>query len=122
MDGVGGRFPLLVGFRLVSCAFASFIVFPAQETLRSPEEKGDVYSDRVFADSVFHFPVVNALTSAPQSLRAQRLKNSISIEKSISLENFNPDLQNSPQKIGVCWVARLKFSISLEDFNPGGRS
>ena len=33
-----------------------------------------------------------------------------------SLEIFNPDLQNSPQKIGVWWVARLKFSISLENF------
>ena len=33
-----------------------------------------------------------------------------------------PELQNSPQKIGVCWVARLKFSISIENFNPGGRS
>ena len=29
---------------------------------------------------------------------------------------FNPDLRNSPQKIGVWWVARLKFSISLENF------
>ena len=35
---------------------------------------------------------------------------------SISLEMFNPDLQNSPQKIGFWWVARLKFSISLENF------
>ena len=40
---------------------------------------------------------------------------------SISLEIFNLDLQNSPQeKIGVWWVARLKSSISLENFNPGG--
>ena len=29
---------------------------------------------------------------------------------------FNPDLQNSPQKIGVWWVARLKISSSLENF------
>ena len=35
---------------------------------------------------------------------------------SISLENFNPDLLNLPLKIGVWWVARLKFSISLENF------
>ena len=41
---------------------------------------------------------------------------------SISLEMFNLDLQNSPHKIGVWWVARLKISISLENFNPGGRS
>ena len=33
-----------------------------------------------------------------------------------------PDLQNSPQKQGVWWVVRLKFSISIENFNPGGRS
>ena len=35
---------------------------------------------------------------------------------SISLENFDPDLQNSPQKIGVWWAARLQCSISLENF------
>ena len=35
---------------------------------------------------------------------------------------FNLDLQNSPQKKRVWRVARLKFSISLENFNPGGRS
>ena len=40
---------------------------------------------------------------------------------SISLGKFNPDLQNLPTKIGVWWVARLKFSISLENFDPGGR-
>ena len=38
------------------------------------------------------------------------------LEISISLEIFNPDLQNSPQKIGVWWVARLKISSSLENF------
>ena len=35
---------------------------------------------------------------------------------SISLGMFNPDLLNSPQKIGVWWVARLKITISLENF------
>ena len=35
---------------------------------------------------------------------------------------FNLDLQNSPPKKGPWWVARLKFSISLEHVNPGGRS
>ena len=38
------------------------------------------------------------------------------LKNSISIENFNPDLQNSPQQIGVCWVARLKFSISQFQF------
>ena len=51
-----------------------------------------------------------------------RLKFSVSLETSISLEILNLDLQTSPQKIGVCWVARLKFSISIENFNPGRRS
>ena len=54
-------------------------------------------------------------------------------KKSIPIENFNPDrkfqsrlkisipdLQNSPQKIGDWRVARLKISIPLEIFNPGG--
>ena len=46
-----------------------------------------------------------------------RLKFSISLENfKKSLEIFNPDLQNSPQKIGVWWVARLKISSSLENF------
>ena len=35
---------------------------------------------------------------------------------SISLEIFNLDLRNSPQKIGGWWVARLKNSSSLENF------
>ena len=63
------------------------------------------------------------------TLRAQRLKKfnldwkfQSRSKFSIAIEHFNPDLQNSPQKIGVCWVARLKFSISLENFNPGRRS
>ena len=62
-------------------------------------------------------------------LRAQRLKQfnldwefQSRLKISISIENFNPDLQNSPQKIGVCWGSRLKFSISIENFNPGRRS
>ena len=41
---------------------------------------------------------------------------------SISLEIFNLDLQNFQQRIGVWWAARLKFSISLDNSNPGGRS
>ena len=43
-------------------------------------------------------------------------KNQDRLKFSISLEIFNPDLQNSPQKIGVWWVARLKISSSLENF------
>ena len=45
-----------------------------------------------------------------------RLNFSISLENSISIEIFNLDLQNIPQKIGPWWVADLKFSISLENF------
>ena len=63
------------------------------------------------------------------TLRAQRLKKcnldwnfQSRLKISISIEIFNPDLQNSPQIIGVCWGSRLKFSISIENFNPGGRS
>ena len=59
----------------------------------------------------------------PTSLRAQILKKfniawkfQSRLKISISLENFNPDLQNSPQIIVVWRVARLKFSISLENF------
>ena len=39
-------------------------------------------------------------------------------KSAISLEIFNLDLENSPPpptKIGVWWVARLKFAISLEN-------
>ena len=55
-----------------------------------------------------------------RSLRARILKNkpsrlklSILLETSISLENFSLELQNSPQK-GVWCVARLTFSLWLE--------
>ena len=51
-----------------------------------------------------------------------RLELSISLENFVSLEMFNLDLQNSPLTIGPWWVAHLKFSISLANFNPGGRS
>ena len=70
------------------------------------------------------------------SLRAQRLKKIQSrlnfhshLKSSIALENFKPDLQNSPQKIGVWWAARawnfqsrLKFSRSwiFSIFGPLG--
>ena len=51
------------------------------------------------------------------TLRAPEIeKNQSRLKFSISLEIFNPDLENSPRKIGVWWVARLKFSISLENF------
>ena len=43
-------------------------------------------------------------------------KNQSRLEFSISLENFNPGLQNSPEKLGVWWAARLKFSLSPENF------
>ena len=59
----------------------------------------------------------------PLSLRAQILKKfkiawnfQSRLKISRSLEIFNPDLQNSPQKIGVWWVARLKISSSLGPF------
>ena len=47
-----------------------------------------------------------------------RSKYSISIEILISLENFNLDVSNSPQKkVGLRWVAGLKISFSLEIFD-----
>ena len=41
---------------------------------------------------------------------------------SISLENVNPGPSEFPTKNRVWQVARLKISIQLEIFNPGGRS
>ena len=79
-------------------------------------------------------PVINPLICSKcfgdrETLRAQRLKKfnldwnfQSRLKISISIENFKPDLQNFPQKLGVCWAARLKISISIENFNPGGRS
>ena len=56
-------------------------------------------------------------SSPVQSPKGPKIENFQSrLKFSISLENFNPDLQNFPQKIGPWWVARLKFSISLENF------
>ena len=66
----------------------------------------------------------NADPKGPKIEKIQsRLKISISLENfNLEIEIFNPDLQNSPQKIGVYWVSRLTFSIEIENFNPGGRS
>ena len=41
---------------------------------------------------------------------------------SISIEIFNPGPSEFPTKKKVWRVARLKISISIENFNPGGRS
>ena len=68
-------------------------------------------------------------------LRAQRLKKiNLASKFSISLDFFQsriefsiselPNYHSPPpqKKMGVWWAARLKLSISLENFNPGGRS
>ena len=47
------------------------------------------------------------------STKARLLKHDFPVH---GIEHFNLELQNSPQKIGVWWVARLKCSISLENF------
>ena len=55
-----------------------------------------------------------------KSLMAQRLKNfnrvNLAWKFQSRLKISIPEAQNSPRKIGVWWVARLKFSISLEHF------
>ena len=58
-----------------------------------------------------------------RTLSAQRLKEinlawtfQSRLKISISIDIFDLDLQNFPQKIGSWWVARLKESISLENF------
>ena len=64
-------------------------------------------------------PVFLPLLPVSKGPKIEIIKSRLKLN-SISLEFFKPDLQNSPQRIGDCWVARLKFSISLENFNPGG--
>ena len=49
-------------------------------------------------------------------------KNQSRLKFSISIEIFNPGPSEFPTKIGIWWVARLKISISIENFNPGWRS
>ena len=74
---------------------------------------------RHFSDILSTFP----FPKGPKIENIQSgLKFSISVEKSISIENFNLDLQNYPQRIGVWLAARLRFSISPENFNPEGQS
>ena len=63
--------------------------------------------------------------SFPKGPKIEKIQSRLKI--SIALEIFNLDwnFQSWPQfptKIGVWWVVRLKFSISIENFNPGGRS
>ena len=58
--------------------------------------------------------ILNRFSAVPKGPKIENFHSRMKF--SISLEIFNPDLRNSPQKIGVWWVARLKFSISLENF------
>ena len=87
----------------------------AQKTVekKSPkgQKRGKNYLFRPFFQPFFSDFFQPFLTLEISSFR---LKFSISLETSISLENFNLDLDNS-HKIGVWWVVRLKFSISLEN-------
>ena len=58
---------------------------------------------------------INSKQLPPRAPKIEKVQSRLKI--SISIEDFNPELQNSPQKAwGAWWVARLKFSISLENF------
>ena len=54
------------------------------------------------------------LLGLPKGPKTEKIQSRLKF--SISLENVNPDLQNSTRRKGVWWVACLKFSISLENF------
>ena len=105
----------------------------SENSLETVSKQTPESQNRLFWPSGDCFETVSGTfrTSGPgdSSLRAQRLKKfnldwkfQSRLKISISIENCNPDLQNSPQKIGVRWGSRLKFSIAIENFNPGGRS
>ena len=90
---------------------------------RSGRRKWPTGFARTVCPNSFCVPPAEFKGKREDSLHEQLLPKGPKIErKLISLEIFNPDLQNSPQEIGVCWVACLKISILLENFNPGGRS
>ena len=71
-------------------------------------------------------PSTRKSLAIPKGPKIEKIQSRLKI--SISLEIFNLDWNfqswpsDFPTKIGVWWVARLKFSISIENFNPGGRS
>ena len=69
------------------------------------------------------------LSGFPENLRARilnkkasRLKFSISLKKLQSRLKFTISTFRIFETIGPWWVAHLNFQISLEIFNPGGRS
>ena len=69
-------------------------------------------------DSSIRFPPTPLPQRAQRSKKFNLARNFQSRSNSlISLENFNLDVSNSPQKIGPRWVARSKISFSLEMFN-----
>ena len=88
-----------------------------QETTKDSEVEGS----RIYQSSVTSLFRVRKLPN-PKGPNLEKIQDRLKISEksrlkiSISLEIFNPDLQNSPQKIGVWWVARLKISSSLENF------
>ena len=91
--------------------------FLSKKGLRRSESRGRSKNTTAV---VIHYPVVFLVRLGPLGYpKGPNLENFQSrLKSSISLEIFNPDLQNSPLKIRVWWVASLKFSISLENFNP----
>ena len=74
----------------------------------------------VFFSSFFFSLPINRGLANPEGPKIEKIQSRLKL--SISLENFNLDWtfqsrpSEFPTKIGVWWVARLKFSISLEIF------
>ena len=82
-----------------------FLRWKSREKSTNRKCQSVILSERLVLEHVCKYP------EGPKTEKSQsRLK------CSVLLEIFNLDLQNSPPKIGVWWVARLKCSISLENF------
>ena len=61
------------------------------------------------------------LQKVPKNTR-KSLKIPENVRKSEFLDSLGHSCKWRPTKIAPWWVARLKFSISLENYNPGRRS
>ena len=69
------------------------------------------------------FVLICFLLRFPKRPNLEKMRVSLAIESfTFSLENFNLDLQNSPQKKGFGVWGSLEISFSLEIVNPRGRS
>ena len=113
VDAVLAMGPRLLYCKTRPCAFATKLPFVLGKT-------GYVLSKAESVGGLVFLAAPQPHNPTPEAQRLEKINLDWNFQSRLKFSI--PDLQNSPQKIGVWWVARLKISISIENFNPGGRS